>query len=113
MCAILYQVEIMKGIFLLIVLFNIFLVSCQQIEKKSSAILEKEQALEKWIGQPKSELLEAYGLPTQVRKDDRGIEFLIYTSKKFGIIKCQREFTIGLNGMIDGFSSRGCIDKPL
>ena len=103
----------MKGIFLLIVLFNIFLVSCQQIEKKSSAILEKEQALEKWIGQPKSELLEVYGLPTQVRKDDRGIEFLIYTSKKFGVIKCKREFTIGLNGMIDGFSSRGCIDKPL
>ena len=103
----------MKGIFLLIVLFNIFLVSCQQIEKKSSAILEKEQALEKWIGQPKSELLEVYGLPTEVKKDDQGIEFLIYTSKKFGIIKCQREFTIGLNGMIDGFSSRGCIDKPL
>ena len=103
----------MKKVFLLIILSNIFLVSCQQIEKKSSAILEKEQALEKWIGQPKSELLEAYGLPTQVRKDDRGIEFLIYTSKKFGIIKCQREFAIGLNGMVDGFSSRGCIDKPL
>ena len=49
----------------------------------------------------------------EVRKDDRGIEFLIYTSKKFGVIKCKREFTIGLNGMIDGFSSRGCIDKPL
>ena len=103
----------MKKTFLLIILFNIFLISCQQIEKKSSAILEKEQALEKWIGQPKLELLEVYGLPTEVRKDDRGIEFLIYTSKKFGIIKCQREFTIGLNGMIDGFSSRGCIDKPL
>ena len=103
----------MKKVFLLIILFNIFLVSCQQIEKKSSAILEKEQALEKWIGQPKSELLEVYGLPAEVRKDDQGIEFLIYTSKKFGIIKCQREFTIGLNGMIDGFSSRGCIDKPL
>ena len=103
----------MKKTFLLIVLFNIFLVSCQQIEKKSSAILEKEEALEKWIGQPKSELLEVYGLPTGVRKDDRGIEFLIYTSKKFGIIKCQREFTIGLNGMIEGFSSKGCIDKPL
>ena len=103
----------MKKVFLLIILFNIFLVSCQQIEKKSSAILEKEEALEKWIGQPKSELLEVYGLPAEVRKDDQGIEFLIYTSKKFGIIKCQREFTIGLNGMIDGFSSRGCIDKPL
>ena len=103
----------MKKTFLLILLFNIFLVSCQQIEKKSAAILEKEEALEKWIGQPKSELLEVYGLPAEVRKDDQGIEFLIYTSKKFGIIKCQREFTIGLNGMIDGFSSRGCIDKPL
>ena len=103
----------MKKTFLLIALFNIFLVSCQQIEKKSSAILEKEEALEKWIGQPKSELLEVYGLPTEVRKDDQGIEFLIYTSKKFGIIKCQREFAIGLNGMVDGFSSRGCIDKPL
>ena len=103
----------MKKTFLLIILFNIFLVSCQNIEKKTSAILEKEEALEKWIGQPKSELLEVYGLPTEVKKDEQGIEFLIYTSKKFGIIKCQREFTIGLNGMIDGFSSRGCIDKPL
>ena len=103
----------MKKILLLIIVLNIFLVSCQQIENKSSIILEKEQALEKWIGQPKSELLEVYGIPTEVRKDDQGIEFLAYTSKKFGIIKCKREFTIGLNGMIDGFSSRGCIDKPL
>jgi len=103
----------MKKIFLLTIVFNILLVSCQHIEKKTSAILEKEEALEKWIGQPKSELLEVYGLPTEVKKDDQGIEFLIYTSKKFGIIKCQREFAIGLNGMIDGFSSKGCIDKPL
>ena len=103
----------MKKIILLTIIFNILLVSCQHIEKKTSAILEKEEALEKWIGQPKSELLEVYGLPTEVRKDDQGIEFLIYTSKKFGIIKCQREFAIGLNGMIDGFSSKGCIDKPL
>jgi len=103
----------MKKIILLTIIFNILLVSCQHIEKKTSAILEKEEALEKWIGQPKSELLEVYGLPTEVKKDDQGIEFLIYTSKKFGIIKCQREFAIGLNGMIDGFSSRGCIDKPL
>ena len=104
----------MKKIFLLTIMFNILLVSCQQIEKKTSAILEKEEALEKWIGQPKSELLEVYGLPAEVRKDDQGIEFLIYTSKKFGIIKCQREFTINSNNeMIEGFSSRGCIDKPL
>jgi len=103
----------MKKIVLPTIIFSILLVSCQHIEKKTSAILEKEEALEKWIGQPKSELLEVYGLPTEVRKDDQGIEYLIYTSKKFGIIKCQREFAIGLNGMIDGFSSRGCIDKPL
>ena len=103
----------MKRIFFLIIILNIFLAACQTIENKSSAILEKEQKLEKWIGQPKSELLQVYGLPDQIRKDDQGIEFLIYTSKKFGIIKCKREFTIGLNGMIDGFSSRGCIDKPL
>ena len=103
----------MKRIFFLIIVLNILLAACQTIEDKSSAILEKEQKLEKWIGQPKSELLQVYGLPDQIRKDDQGIEFLIYTSKKFGIIKCKREFTIGLNGMIDGFSSRGCIDKPL
>ena len=104
----------MKKFFLTILILEFFFITgCETIEKKSSAILEKEEALEKWIGQPKLELLEVYGLPTEVRKDDRGIEFLIYTSKKFGIIKCQREFTIGLNGMIDGFSSRGCIDKPL
>ena len=60
----------MKKIFLLTIMFNILLVSCQHIEKKTSAILEKEEALEKWIGQPKSELLEVYGLPTEVRKND-------------------------------------------
>ena len=103
----------MKNFFLLIIILNIFLLACQTIENKSSAILEKEQELEKWIGQPKSELLEVYGIPNETKKDNQGIEFLIYTSKKFGIIKCKREFTIGLNGMINGFSSRGCIEKPL
>ena len=104
----------MKKFFLTIFILEFFFITgCETIEKKSSAILEKEEALEKWIGQPKSELLEVYGLPTEVRKNDQGIEFLIYTSKKFGIIKCQREFTIELNGMIGAFSSRGCIDKPL
>ena len=103
----------MKKIILLTIMFSTLLVSCQHIEKKTSAILEKEEALEKWIGQPKLELLEVYGLPTEIKKNDQGIEFLIYTSKKFGIIKCQRKFKIGLNGMIDGFSSKGCIDKPL
>ena len=103
----------MKRIFLLIITSCIFFSACQTIEKKSSEILKKEQELEKWIGQPKSELLEVYGVPNEIKKDDRGIELLIYTSKKFGIVKCKREFTIGQNGMIDGFSSRGCIDKPL
>ena len=104
----------MKKIFLFkFFLILLFFSGCQTIEKKSDAILKKEQVLEKFIGQPKSEVLEVFGYPTKVRKDDQGIEYLIYTSKKFGIIKCQREFAIGLNGMIDGFSSRGCIDKPL
>ena len=104
----------MKKLFLFkFFLLLIFFSGCQTIEKKSSEILKKEEALEKWIGQPKTELLQVYGLPDQIKKDDRGIEFLIYTSKKFGIVKCKREFTIGENGMIEGFSSRGCIDKPL
>ena len=90
-----------------------FLAACQTIENKSSAILKKEEALEKWIGQPKSELLQVYGQPSKIKTDDRGIEFLIYSTKKFGLIKCKREFKVGLNGMIEGFSSRGCIDKPL
>ena len=62
----------MKKIFLLTFVLSIFLVSCQHIEKKTSAILDKEEALEKWIGQPKSELLEVYGLPTEVKKDEHG-----------------------------------------
>jgi hypothetical protein len=103
----------MKKIYLLTIVFNILLVSCQHIEKKTSAILEKEEALEKVDRPAKIGITGSLWLPTEVRKDDQGIEFLIYTSKKFGIIKCQREFAIGLNGMIDGFSSRGCIDKPL
>tara|TARA_B100001079_G_scaffold33275_1_gene25147 strand:+ start:486 stop:737 length:252 start_codon:yes stop_codon:yes gene_type:complete len=76
----------MKKIILLTIIFNILLVSCQHIEKKTSAILEKEEALEKWIGQPKSELLEVYGLPTEVRKNDQGIEFLILPQKSLELL---------------------------
>ena len=67
-------------------LILLFFSGCQTIEKKSDAILEKEQALEKWIGQPKSQLLEVYGYPTQVKKDDRGIEILIYTKKNLELL---------------------------
>ena len=60
----------MKKIFLLTIVFNILLVSCQHIEKKTSAILEKEEGLEKWIGQPKLEILGVYGLGSGLRKDE-------------------------------------------
>ena len=46
----------MKKFFLTIFILEFFFITgCETIEKKSSAILENEEALEKWIGQPKSE----------------------------------------------------------
>ena len=86
----------------------LFIASCQTIDKKTEEIIKKEnEKLSKFIGQPESELKIVMGNPDDEIKDNRGMKFLIYKSKKYAI-KCERKFEINERGMIVGFSSKGC-----
>ena len=99
----------MKEFFLISLILGIFFtIGCQTIDKKSQEIIEKEnKTLTKFIGQPESELKIVMGNPDDEVKDNRGMKFLIYKSKKYAI-KCERKFEINERGMIVGFSSKGC-----
>ena len=99
----------MKNIFSLIFIFSLlFITSCQTIDKKTEEIIKKEnEKLSKFIGQPESELKIVMGNPDDEVKDNRGMKFLIYKSKKYAI-KCERKFEINEMGMVVGFSSKGC-----
>ena len=74
----------MKKFFLTYLILGIFFtIGCQTIDKKSQEIIEKEnKTLSKFIGQPESELKIVMGNPDDEVKDNRGMKFLIYKSKK-------------------------------
>ena len=99
----------MQRFFLLSFILGIFFITgCQTIDKKSQEIIEKEnKTLSKFIGQPESELKIVMGNPDNEVKDNRGMRFLIYKSKKYAI-KCERKFEVDERGMVIGFSSKGC-----
>ena len=100
----------MKKLFLLNVILGIFFVtSCQTIDKKTQEIIKKEnEKLSQFIGQPETELKIVMGNPDEEFRDDKGVRFLIYKSKKY-TIKCERKFEINELDMIIGFSSKGCL----
>ena len=99
----------MKNFFLTCLILGIFFtIGCQTIDKKSQEIIEKEnKTLSKFIGQPESELKIVMGNPDDEVKDNRGMKFLIYKSKKYAI-KCERKFEVDQRGIIKGFTSKGC-----
>ena len=86
----------------------LFVASCQTIDKKTEEIIKKEnEKLSKFIGQPESELKIVMGNPDDEVKNDKGMRFLIYKSKKY-TIKCERKFEVDERRMVIGFSSKGC-----
>ena len=99
----------MKFFFLTCLILGIFFtIGCQTIDKKSQEIIEKEnKTLSKFIGQPESELKIVMGNPDDEIKNDKGMRFLIYKSKKY-TIKCERKFEVDERRMVIGFSSKGC-----
>ena len=100
----------MRKIFLLSFILGIFFISsCKTIDRKSQEIIKKEnEKLSKFIGQPESGLKIVMSNPDNKTKDDRGMRFLIYKSKKYAIV-CERKFEIDESGTIIGFSSKGCL----
>ena len=99
----------MKKFFLTCLILGIFFtIGCQTIDKKSQEIIEKEnKTLSKFIGQPESELKIVMGNPDDEIKNDKGVRFLIYKSKKYKI-KCERKFEIDERKIVIGFTSKGC-----
>ena len=94
-------------LFLLIVSLFVFS-SCQTIENKSQKAIKKEnEKLSKFLQQPESELKIVMGEPDEIKNDDKGSKFLVYSKKKYSIT-CERIFEIDKNKMIVGFTSKGC-----
>ena len=99
----------MKIIHIFLLILFIFISSgCQTIENKSQKAIKKEnEKLSKFLQQPESELKIVMGEPGEVRHDDKGSKFLVYSKKKYSIT-CERIFEIDKNKMIVGFTSKGC-----
>jgi len=94
--------------FFLITSFLVLFSSCETVEKKSQKILkEEEKKLEKFIGQPVSELKIVMGNPDNQTKNDKGMTIFIYKKKKYGIT-CTRSFEINEGETVIGFTSKGC-----
>ena len=91
-----------------IVVFLFMITGCQTIENKSQSALKKEnEKLSKFLQQPESELKIVMGEPDEIKHDDMGSKFFIYTKKKYSIT-CERKFEIDKNKMVVGFTSKGC-----
>ena len=99
----------MKIVYVTFLTTLLFLLSeCQSVEKKSQALIKKEnEKLSKFLQQSESELKIALGEPDKTVKNDAGIIFLIYKKKKYNIT-CERKFEIDKNRMVVGFTSKGC-----
>ena len=97
-----------KIITLFILLFMIFLTSCQTIKKKSDEVAEKENEMYgQFVGKQVVELKMELGAPTEDFVNELGNETLVYKTKKYGL-PCDRKFEINSSGTIIGFSSSGC-----
>jgi len=97
-----------KIITLFILLFMIFLTSCQTIKKKSDEVAEKENEMYgQFVGKQVVELKMELGAPTEDFVNELGNETLVYKTKKYGL-PCERKFEINSSGTIIGFSSSGC-----
>ena len=99
----------MKIIYTFSIAVLIFIISgCQTIENKSEETIKKEnEKLSKFLQQPESELKIVMGEPDEIKNDDKGSKFLVYSKKKYSIT-CERIFEIDKNKMIVGFTSKGC-----
>ena len=83
----------------------LFIIGCQTIDKKTEEIIKKEnEKLSKFIGQPESELKIVMGNPDDEIKNDKGVRFLIYKSKKY-TIKCERKFEVDEKRKVIGFKN--------
>ena len=89
--------------------FLILTTGCEAIKNKTDLIVERENAkLSEFIGKTSDNLQMDLGKPDEDFKNGRGNLELVYNSKKYGIILCERRFEVDSNSVVIGFVSNGC-----
>jgi len=95
-------------IIILTICLALFISGCQTVQKKTNAIVEKEnEKLGKYIGKSVNTLKIDLGNPDEDFKNKNGHFELIYKTKKYGI-PCERKFEVNSNSIVIGFTSKGC-----
>jgi len=104
-----YHLEVKKlKIITLSICLALFISGCQTVQKKTDAIVEKEnKKLDKYIGKSVNTLKIDLGNPDEDFKNINGNFELIYKTKKYGI-SCERKFEANSNLIVIGFTSKGC-----
>ena len=97
-----------KSIFTILLILILFS-GCQTIKNKSDEVAEREnEKFGLFVGKDVNEMRMELGSPKEDFIGENGNEILVYKTKKYGI-PCERKFEVNSNGIIDGFSSSGCI----
>ena len=104
-----YHLKVKKlKIIILTICLAFFISGCQTVQKKTDAIVAKEnEKLSKYIGKSVNILKIDLGKPDEDFKNTNGNFELIYKTKKYGIA-CERKFEVNPNSIIIGFTSKGC-----
>ena len=104
-----YHLKVKKmKIIILTICLALFISGCQTVQKKTNAIVEKEnEKLSKFLGKSASDLQMELGKPDEDFKNAKGNFELIYNSKKY-LVPCERRFEINSENIVIGFVSNGC-----
>ena len=93
---------------LTLIIFLSLISGCQSVQKKTDAIVKKEnEKLSKFIGKSSDEPQMELGKPDEDFKNLKGNFEFVYNTKKY-LIPCERRFEINTNNIVIGFVSNGC-----
>ena len=93
---------------LTLIIFLSLISGCKSVQKKTDAIVKKEnEKLSKFIGKSSDELQMELGKPDEDFKNLKGNFEFVYNTKKY-LIPCERRFEINTNNIVIGFVSNGC-----
>ena len=93
---------------LTLIIFLSLISGCQSVQKKTDAIVKKEnEKLSKFIGKSSDEIQKELCNIDEDFKNLKGNFEFVYNTKKY-LIPCERRFEINTNNIVIGFVSNGC-----